>query len=146
MFLSSCYLVCHAAPSSSPCRQVGTPQGLTLRDNPCMTAKPILTTDLARGDNVIYTNMDSKQTSRCGAPPDPGVKPLCWVQVTVTRSGQNYTGFVPAVRGWQPQAGFTNAFCDVQTTQEPLLLQPCGGCDRTLISVRQCLGSFNFWQ
>lgn len=89
---------------------------------------PTLTTDLARGDTVTYLNTDSKQTSRCGGPPDPGVKPLCWAQVTVTRSGQNFTGFVPAVRGWQPGVGFTNAFCDVQAIQEPLLLEPCGGC------------------
>jgi hypothetical protein len=116
----------HAVPANSTCRQVGTPEGLTLRAGPCMTAAPVLSADLVRGETVSFTNTYSKQTSRCGSPPEAGVKPLCWVQATVTKRNKKYTGFLPAVRGWEPGSGFTSAFCDVASPQEPLLLQPCG--------------------
>jgi hypothetical protein len=91
-----------------------------------MTAEPVLTTDLARGEQVHYNNIYSKQTSRCGAAPDAGVEPLCWVQVIVSRGGRNYTGFVPAARGLESGTGFTDAFCAADTPQEALLVEPCG--------------------
>jgi hypothetical protein len=91
-----------------------------------MTAEPVLTTDLARGEQVHYRNTDSKQTSRCGAAPDAGVKPLCWVEVTVSRGKKNYTGFVPAARGLEAGKGFTDAFCAADTPREALLVEPCG--------------------
>ncbi|WIA30427.1 hypothetical protein OEZ86_000511 [Tetradesmus obliquus] len=121
---------CPARAPETTCRQVNAKEGVGLRRWPCHDDAYVppggggnntIITYLTRGQSVIYSNTDSKQTSVCGKQPDPGVKALCWIAV---KTATGVEGFIPAARG-----DFADAFCSPapSTDTESLVTQPCAG-------------------
>lgn len=66
----------HAAALPYTCRQVISPEEITIRDKPCWGGQALGT--LNYGDTVTYTNTYSKQTDACTI---GSARALCWVQV-----------------------------------------------------------------